>query len=179
MDYVIQTPMLELIAGTAETVLAEMHNRSRLAELLDAEIPAEWPPDLDGLEMKDLSVRWFENHPDDRGWLCWYFVSLVESRRTLVGIGGFSDVPNAEGTVEAGYSVLPKYQRRGYATEALKALVEWALAHPEVRRVVAEIYPGYESSVRVLEKAGFLLYEEDTSLGITRYEMVKPIPQAS
>lgn len=171
MEFIIRTGRLELIAGSAETVRAELQDHPRLAELLDAEVPPEWPPDLNDLHMKELSIRWFENHPGDHGWLCWYFVLLKEPQRTLIGIGGFSDVPDASGTVEVGYSILPNFQRRGYATEALQGLVSWAFDHADVKKVVAEIHPGYEGSSRVLEKGGFIRCSEDTSTGIILYEV--------
>lgn len=172
MEYVVRTSRLELIAGTADTVRAEMLDRALLAELLNAQIPAEWPPDLNDLKIKELSIRWFEEHPSDRGWLCWYFIEL-EPRRTLIGIGGFSDVPTAEGTVEAGYSLLPEYQHRGYATEALQALVRWAFHHEEVLRVVAEVPPGHETSARVLVRAGFTPCHNDPDTGVVRYVIEK------
>lgn len=172
MQPLIATERLELIAGNAETVRAEMHDHGRLSALLDAEIPVEWPPDLNDQRIQQLSVKWFETHPEDHGWLCWYFIS-TEGSRILIGIGGFSDAPNAAGMVEVGYSVLPRFQRRGYATEALKGLVGWAFGHPQVRKVAAEIHPGYEVSAGVLLKAGFSREDEDPATGITRYCLVR------
>src|SRR6188472_3559141 len=116
-EFLITTPRMELIAGTLQTVIAERENRAELGKLLNARIPADWPPDLNDLTMKELSIRWFENHPEGRGWLCWYFI-LNSKRRELIGIGGFSDVPD-NGKVEIGYSILPRFQRQGFATEAV------------------------------------------------------------
>ena len=42
---------------------------------------------------------------------------------TLVGAGGYFGPPDADGTVEIGYSVLPEWQRHGYATQMTEALV--------------------------------------------------------
>ncbi|MER3514457.1 MAG: hypothetical protein C4310_08775 [Chloroflexota bacterium] len=55
----------------------------------------------------------------------------------LVGSGGFKGPPHA-GAVEIGYSVLPQYQGKGYATEMVAGLVRRALKHAEVDRIVAE-----------------------------------------
>jgi ribosomal-protein-alanine N-acetyltransferase len=43
---------------------------------------------------------------------------------------------------------------RGYATEALRALLAHVLAAPDMRRVVAETMVDHIASRRVMEKAG-------------------------
>ncbi len=53
-----------------------------------------------------------------------------------VGAAGVA-APDADGPVEIGYAVYPEQEGRGYATEAARGLVRWALAQPGVRRVVA------------------------------------------
>jgi len=44
----------------------------------------------------------------------------------------------------------------GYATEAVRALVAWALGQDGVARVTARCDPENTASVRVLEKTGFV-----------------------
>jgi RimJ/RimL family protein N-acetyltransferase len=44
---------------------------------------------------------------------------------------------------------------RGYATEAARALVGWALGQPDVTAVVAACDAGNAPSIRVLEHVGF------------------------
>jgi RimJ/RimL family protein N-acetyltransferase len=46
-----------------------------------------------------------------------------------------------------------RYQGRGYAAEAARALVGW-LADHDVRGLVAHIHPGHAASARVAERAG-------------------------
>lgn len=43
-----------------------------------------------------------------------------------MGSGGYFGPPNSEGEVKIGYSVLSKWQRRGYATETVNSLVSYA-----------------------------------------------------
>ena len=56
-----------------------------------------------------------------------------------------------------GYGISEEYQNNGYATEAVKAVLEWAFAHSEVTSVEAESDSGNTASERVLEKCGFSL----------------------
>ena len=54
-----------------------------------------------------------------------------------------------------GYAIVPSARRQGYATEAIAALTEWALAQPEVDEVRAQTLPDNEPSIRALLRAGF------------------------
>lgn len=57
-----------------------------------------------------------------------------------------------------GYWLAPSYWNQGIATEALKAIVEYALENfPQVQRLQASVYGWNPASGRVLEKCGFHL----------------------
>jgi RimJ/RimL family protein N-acetyltransferase len=56
--------------------------------------------------------------------------------------------------VTVGYAVYPAFQGLGFATEAVRGLVLWALAQPGVARVRATIPPANAASRRVAERAG-------------------------
>jgi RimJ/RimL family protein N-acetyltransferase len=62
--------------------------------------------------------------------------------------------PDADGAVEIGYTIFPSGRGRGYATEAVTALVEWAASSSQVRAMLATVARGNEASVRVLERVG-------------------------
>ena len=68
-----------------------------------------------------------------------------------IGNGGFKGRPDADGSVEVGYSVMENYQRNGFAPEAVEALVDWAFGYREVQRVIAQTLPELRPSIRVLE----------------------------
>ena len=60
-----------------------------------------------------------------KGWYGCYAINIdaISKERSLVGSGGYFGPPGREGVVEIGYSVLPEWQRRGYATEIVNSLV--------------------------------------------------------
>ncbi|MFJ8671498.1 GNAT family N-acetyltransferase [Streptomyces sp. NPDC093589] len=62
--------------------------------------------------------------------------------------------PPADGCLEIGYGVVPSRRGRGYATEAARALVEFARTAPGVHTVCARVDVSNPASGRVLEKAG-------------------------
>ena len=57
---------------------------------------------------------------------------------------------------ELGYWMGRTFRRRGFATEALRALLEWAARDWDVRAALAGCFADNPASARVLEKAGFL-----------------------
>ncbi len=61
-----------------------------------------------------------------------------------------------DGTVELGYGILEGSRDRGYASEAVGAIVDWAARQPCVKRIEAETEPGNLRSQRVLAKCGFV-----------------------
>ncbi|WP_039946239.1 GNAT family N-acetyltransferase [Streptomyces sp. NRRL S-118] len=69
--------------------------------------------------------------------------------------------PPTDGVVEFGYGIVASRRGRGYATEAARAVVEFALSAPEVRAVCAGVELSNPASVRVLEKAGLRRWSSD------------------
>jgi RimJ/RimL family protein N-acetyltransferase len=59
------------------------------------------------------------------------------------------------GQAMTGYALLPEHRGRGFATRAVRLLVDWAFAHTPLARVVAGTDPENTASHRVLERAGF------------------------
>jgi RimJ/RimL family protein N-acetyltransferase len=80
---------------------------------------------------------------------------------TVVGMCGFTAVPDAAGTVEIGYGIAPDYQGRGYATEIAQALVEFANANG-AKKVCAHTLREINASTQVLKKCGFTKVNETT-----------------
>jgi RimJ/RimL family protein N-acetyltransferase len=169
---VIETPRLKLIPNTIASVGAEINDRAEFVRLLGASVPDNWPPEtlVDALP---LFLGWMEAAPDRIGWFGWYGLATSESDTgpVLVGGGGFKGPPQ-DGTAEIGYSVLPQFQGRGYATEIVGGLVRWALGQPGVVRLVAETEWANPASVRVLIKAGFVSVGPTAEAGGTRFEYV-------
>lgn len=170
----LTTERLELVAGDGESGRAELTDRGLLAKLLGARVPSEWPPPLND----EASTNWFteyaEANPDAIGWAMWYWL-LRDSDGDLVAIGngGFKGKPDPSGRVEVGYSVLEAHQRKGYAPEAVRALIAWAFSHRQVERIRAHTLPDLAPSIRVLEKCGFVRLGAGAEEGTVLFELVR------
>jgi RimJ/RimL family protein N-acetyltransferase len=79
----------------------------------------------------------------------------VVHETTIVGDAGFKGGPDSAGAVEIGYAILEPQRRRGYATAAVRLLVERAAADPDARLVRAVIDPDNAASIAVVMRAGF------------------------
>jgi RimJ/RimL family protein N-acetyltransferase len=85
-----------------------------------------------------------------------YQVLLADTGLVIGGIG-FKAPPDAAGRVEVGYGIVPEYQGRGLATEALVALLDGVSDEPAIALVFAEVEDENIASRRVAEKAGMRL----------------------
>jgi len=71
------------------------------------------------------------------------------------GIGFFG--PPQDGEIEIGYGIVPSRRRRGYATEAVLAMVADIFQVTGVQIVIANVDLDNPASIRVLEKSGMTL----------------------
>ena len=99
-----------------------------------------------------------------------YWLIIVREVQFGAGLAGFKGIPNEYGSTEIGYGIDPAFQNKGYTTEGVKALVEWALQHPSCKSITATEVKN-PASRRLLEKLGACLIAEDdksTSWEFTR-----------
>jgi RimJ/RimL family protein N-acetyltransferase len=83
------------------------------------------------------------------------FTITLSSTGTVIGSCGFKGPPDPDGTVEIAYGIAPEHQGNGFATEAVDALVRFALEDPRVTVIRAHTFEAQNPSTRVLEKCGF------------------------
>ncbi len=77
----------------------------------------------------------------------------------LVGDVGISPAEGEPGVIKVGYTISPDVQGRGYATEAVQALVDYALHTLDAEVVRAYADADNTPSIRVAEKVGMRLIE--------------------
>ena len=86
----------------------------------------------------------------------WYAIWMIELKNgTHIGEFCFKGL-NSKGIAEIGYGILEEFQNKGYATEAVKAALNWAFQNKKVTAIEAETEVTNLSSLRVLEKCGFV-----------------------
>ena len=89
-----------------------------------------------------------------------YWLIVIKEENLGAGMLGFKGYPNAEGSTEIGYGIDSAYQNKGYMSEAVKALADWAFSHPFCKVITAtEVYN--PASKRLLEKLGAIQTEDN------------------
>lgn len=95
----------------------------------------------------------------------------------LIGHVGLSPF---DGQVEIGYAIEDRQQGKGFASDAVRAMSEWALVHFDLPRILGIVATDNVASYRALERAGFILATESmkTLNGrpglVRRYEKAQP-----
>jgi [ribosomal protein S5]-alanine N-acetyltransferase len=84
-----------------------------------------------------------------------YWPAFLRATGELVGCCGLHPRAGAEGVVELGFHLRPRFWGQGIASEAARAVVQHAFETPGVNGVFAGHHPENEASRRVLERLGF------------------------
>ncbi|MDP9270376.1 MAG: GNAT family N-acetyltransferase [Chloroflexota bacterium] len=100
-------------------------------------------------------ARQMRGDPAIRRWLVRPIV-LREGDHAVIGTINFHGPPDERGMLEVGYSLLPDFRGRGYAIEAVRALLGWAGSDPVVRVFRASVSPDNERSLHLIGKLGFV-----------------------
>jgi RimJ/RimL family protein N-acetyltransferase len=121
-------------------------------------IPASFPDEHDRRFLA-LRLRQTEEDPSRGPWSVRAIV-LPEGDRPMIGHIGFHGPPGVNSrrdpdAVEVGYTIFPEHRRRGYATEAVRALIAAAEAQG-IRRFVASVGPENEPSLSIVRRLGFV-----------------------
>ncbi|MEL7562551.1 GNAT family N-acetyltransferase [Dehalogenimonas sp. 4OHTPN] len=152
MTFKIVTPRLDLILEDIAALEAFSESPAKLASLLGAEVPPHWP--VCGADVITYVIDWLKSDPELGGFGAYFIIHRDD--RKLIGDGGFKGRPNQSGEVELGYSLIEAYRGQGYATEASRALADWAFSQPDVTAVRAETLPDGFASQAVLKKIGMV-----------------------
>jgi [ribosomal protein S5]-alanine N-acetyltransferase len=137
-EVVIETESLRLILPSTEDLLARIESLSPADR---AEVSPDW---LARVRASTAADPWTHGF------------SMVEpASGAVIGSCAYKGPPDEGGVVEIAYAVDPEYQGRGYATEAARALVNFAFGSGRVRLVRAHTRAENNASTRVLAKCGF------------------------
>jgi [ribosomal protein S5]-alanine N-acetyltransferase len=147
----IETERLKIINFTVEMMEAFLKGNHEVEKITPYKVAPEYPLDV-YKQFFDYKINRFRNFPSENDW---EGIIIHKEDNIIMGDMGFKGGPNEEGIIDIGYSIVPRYQGKGYATEMGKAMVDWGLSHSNVKKVVATCNPDNFASIRVLEKIGF------------------------
>ncbi|MBP1850557.1 GNAT family N-acetyltransferase [Rhizobium halophytocola] len=161
-----------------DTLLQQERTADILTDRLRLRLPckADFEPSA-ALWADERTVRYITGLPSPRN-ISWarilrgighwhvmgYGYWTVEDRMTGAFLGevGFADFKRGldiavDGLPEAGWVMTPAWQGRGFASEAVAAMMQWGDRYLPSRHTYCLIAPEHGASIRVAEKAGFRL----------------------
>lgn len=84
-----------------------------------------------------------------------YFCVTHKESGAFVGSVGYTITDDAPKVVHMGYFILPKFEGRGYTTEAVRRVLDFAFNNDNCQRVTTGCYKDNAASRRIMEKVGF------------------------
>jgi len=144
----VHTDRLELCPLPSAAAAALPDDREAAARVLGVALPSGWPQS----DLLDVLPSQAAAGANEERFGVW--VIIERDTATVVGDIGFIGPPGPDGLIEVGYSVIPERRRLGYATEAARAIIDWARRQPGVRTVVAGCDKDNVPSIRPLDRLG-------------------------
>ena len=89
----------------------------------------------------------------------WVIIFKVESR--IIGDICFVGEPAEDGEIELGYATDEAYRGRGYMTEAIACIIEWAKRQDNVKSIFAQTAKNNPASWHILAKNNFIKVDDD------------------
>lgn len=90
---------------------------------------------------------------------CTLWSAVLREEKRMVGDLCFIGPPDENGIIEIGYGTYPSERGKGYMTEAVGGLLDWAFLQEGVKSVWAGTLTNNPASWSILEKNGFSRYD--------------------
>jgi RimJ/RimL family protein N-acetyltransferase len=150
----LTTERLRLVPVTLDAIEAVLdHDKARAEAVVGAAFPDAWPnDDLVALGFP-FSREALRAAPDIRLW--GDSLVLLKDEPRVVGSVVFHGHPS-DGVAEVAYSIEESSRCKGFAAEAVRACVEWALEHPSIEAVQATTFPWHVASLGVIRRLGMM-----------------------
>lgn len=165
----LTTERLRLVPITLEMLEAVLdHDKPRAEDLLGAKFPGEWPNEALVNRAFPYSRTMIRAAPELRLWGDSFVLALDEPRvigsvvfhghpaghATRYSSPVIAAEPSEPGVAEVAYGIEEGSRGQGFAIEATRACVEWALAQEGIVAVQATTFPWHAASLGVIRKLG-------------------------
>jgi [ribosomal protein S5]-alanine N-acetyltransferase len=161
----VSTERLELVPLSWEAIDALLiGDAGRLRALTGVTFQHAAPPPYMAEPLPLVRDR-LREHPDEAPW--WHWLILQKQSREAVGQVAFGGKAGPDGSVLIGYAMYPEFERHGFATEAVAAMISWAFRQPGVREVRTLAPVWNTPALRVAENVGMrpVASDEDDEVG--------------
>lgn len=159
---VLKTERLEITLLTPSQLKLWIEDIPALNKELNCTYKAE---PMEGFFLEIVKKQLRKAQTDPTNYLFYSFFFLIrKTDRVVVGSADFKNLPNKNGEVEIGYGLGKTFEHKGYMTEAVKAICEFAVMQSNVFNVIAETEAEGFASQRILERCGFKKYKQSETI---------------
>jgi len=151
MRSIIETERLYLLPVSLE-IAEQIQNGEFFIENQSLFRSTEFWPDDDFLSILPKIIQKLKSIVDHKGFTSYLLVKKDD--HTVIGDVGFKTPPNEAGEIDIGYGLISSERKKGYATEAVNALIDWAFEQKDVKVITADCKIDHEASINVLKKSG-------------------------
>ena len=99
----------------------------------------------------------------------WTGISKVDNK--MIGDLCIVGPPNDKGEIEIGYGTYEEFQGKGFMTEMVRGILQWASAQSEVQSVVASTSKSNIASYKLLQKNNFIKTDETGTMFNWKFEL--------
>lgn len=128
----------------------------------DADVRRFFPDGIQNRKQTEERMQYFLKVYAETGLPC-FVIRDIETNE-FIGRCGFGEIDTGE--IEVGYLIKKACWNRGYASEALKGLLNWALNNIDSEYIIAFAPIEHTASHRVMEKGGMSYDKEDLGHGV-------------
>lgn len=133
----------------SKRLLIEPLSADELSELIDS------TADDSLLAAYNEMLSGVRDNPENAQWHTYWRIKLKDTGAEIGGVC-FKGAPNKRHEIEIKYFIDEQHSQKGYATEALKVMSDWAFYQKDVYFIRAETDDGGDAYKRVLEKCKYL-----------------------
>ena len=155
MEYLFETEHLKVRKFSLEDVrtLYENHREAEVRQWIPNESYAD-------LEEAESAIRFYMDCVSG-GKLPYVLAVVHKDTGELVGDTGVNLVEGKPDEVEIGYAICRRHSGKGYATELVRGMTEFAVSAFGIHVLYGRVLRGNTASQRVLEKNGYALIGEE------------------
>jgi [ribosomal protein S5]-alanine N-acetyltransferase len=162
----LETPRLRLVPLTHAQLLLYKNAPVQLARELQVTYLERLNDPSVANDLAEALEFWLQKTYENQARYTWFtnWEIILKDEAVAIGGIGFAGFPDEGGKAMVGYGLDLRFHNRGYATEALGAMLEWAWTEPMLQTITAETPAGHVASQRVLIKNAFLIADAGTDL---------------